>query len=633
MLDLMRKNAKSWLIKAALGGIIVTFIFWYGFAPAPERSPYEVAKVNGEVIPYDQFRTTYDYELKKIKLRFRQELPPGLLEKLDLKKRVVNELVDRTLLLQEANRLGLTVTTEDLREDIVTNPMFQRNGVFSKEIYEAFLRQMELSPPLYEQIRRRELLESQVIALLTDSVKTDPQKIRSLWDFQNDKLTLSVIIVPPQKSPDAKVDEAELEAYFADNREKYRLPANVDVEYVDFSWKDAKKKESVDEKDARNYFETHPEEFTDPEQVRASHILVKVPQDAPPEAIEEARKKAEELKTKIGGGADFAEVARTSSDDTATASKGGDLGFFSRDTLNKVLEDPAFDLDVGKVSDVIRAPDGFHIIKVVEKKPEKEYTFDEVKAKLMAKLLEERARKAVANMAEDFYEKVYRSENLQDTAKEFGFKVKTAKGTTKALGIPGLGSPPEIMDELFELKSGEISKLGKVGDDYVIVKVLQHTDARLPELDQVRPDVVADFKKDKAMAAAMKKAKKIIAEIEKDPKKYEAVAKEQGLSWQTLDPLTRVATLIPKLGTGPEVNEMLTSVSPEKPLYPQPLALADGVAIVRLANLAPADGEQFKKEEKQFTRWIVEVRKTEFLTGWIKEFKSKANIEINERIM
>ena len=178
MLDLMRRHAQSWIIKAALGGIIIVFIFWYGWSGPRDKTGDYAAKINDTVITPDSFRSVYDSRMEQIRLRFKGSMPPELLEKMNLKKEIIQEMVNQTLLVQEAERLGFMVTTEDLIQDIRSNPMFQRNGVFDESVYRYALNAIRMTPSMYEQARRQELLSSQVSNLLTEGVKTDSEEIK-----------------------------------------------------------------------------------------------------------------------------------------------------------------------------------------------------------------------------------------------------------------------------------------------------------------------------------------------------------------------------------------------------------------------------------------------------------------------
>ena len=632
VLDLMRKHARSWFIKVALGAIIVTFVFIYGYSGPEEKSRNYVAEVNGTVITADYFYKVYESELEKIKLRFGGSLPPDLLEKLNLKKSVVQGLVNQALLLQEADRLGFIATDEDVVKDIKSNPVFQREGTFDIGIYRAYLNNVKLTPSTYEKFRKQELLEQQVVRLLTDAVKTDPEEIKRLWHFQNDKLALSVLLIKADRTAEKVAgDPKDLEAFFKEHQAKYEIPPSLKLQYVAFSWRDLEKTLSVSDEEALVYFNNHPKEFTQPEQIRARHILLRVPPNAGTEMREDIHKKAEEILSKIKAGEDFAHIAQSASQDEATAGKGGDLGYISRGGLNPAMEAAAFKLDLGMVSEPILTPQGYELVKVEEKKPETDPDFASVKDKIVKTLLEEKARKKADAISDNFYEQVYRSEDLQSPAKQFGLQVKQADSVTKAGGIPDMGSDAKMIDEAFQLKTDDISKLLKMGDTYLVMKLLEKSKERLPTLDEVRSIVEKDYLKQQAIQSAGKKAEEVIEELKKNPDDAEAAAKKFGATWEKLEPVSRTAGFIPKLGSAPEVSEMLTTLSMAAPVFATPIPAPEGAAVVRLVGLEQASDEQFSKEADAFEGRVVEFRKTEIFRGWLRLFEEKSKITINDK--
>ena len=633
MLDLMRKHAKSWLIKVALGGIAIVFIFWYGWSgPTEDRSTY-AAKVNDEIISQQWLDTVYNHELEKRERPFRgRKMPEGLLDKTELKKRVLKDLVDQLLLMQEAKRLGFYVTNQDLIDDIRSNPAFQVNGVFDERAYEMRLREVKWGLRQYETFRKNQMLEAELATLLIDGVKTDPEEIKKLWHFQNDKLVLSMLLVKPEEDKKAEaVDPDALKAFFKKNEKKYELPASLKLTYVLFSWRDFQNRVSVSDDEVMTYYQNHPKDFTSPETIKARHILIKAPPDADKEKIEELKKKADEILARIKGGEDFEKVASTESQDEATASKGGELGLIAKGTMAPELEAAAFKLQAGETGGPVLTKLGYHLIKVDEKTPEKLAEFESVKEKIHAKLIEEKARRKAADDSEKFYEEVYRGEDLEGPAKKFQLPIKTADAITRAGGIPETGTDPKPMDEAFLLKEGEISRLVKTGDDYVIMKLIQKTGERIPDLQAIHDTVLKDYLAEQATNAVRKKAEQVIEALKKDSADQEEVAKQFGLKWQKLAPVSRTAQVVAGLGNAPGVRDMLTSVSMAAPLFPSPLSVPEGVAVVRLSEIERASDEDFAKRGEEFENWIKEVRKTEFLTGWLRLLEERAKITMRER--
>jgi peptidyl-prolyl cis-trans isomerase D len=634
VLDLMRKNARSWVIKAILAGVAITFIFMYG---APERGhegDRTAAEVNGSVITYDEFYNTYQRQLDEIKMRFQGAIPEGTIEKMNLKKRVLDSMVHQALLIQEAARLGLFVTEDDLVRDIKSNPMFQRDGLFSEQIYRAFLSSVKFSVAGYESMRRQELLEEQVTRVLADGIKTDPKEIKDFWHFENDKLRLTYIVIGPEPTPPGQViDKKDLDEFFDKNREKYEIPESVDLETVVFSWKDVAKKVTIPDEEVLSYYKNNPKEFAIPEKFKLRHILISVAPDAG-EAVEvAARNTAEKIRERTQKGENFEALAQSESQDKETASKGGELGLFAVGSIAPEFESVVKDLKPGEISQPVRTAMGYHILKVDEIKPEGAFTFDEVKQKILDSLVEKKARTQVDDEAEQLYELVYRSENLDGPAQKFGFPIRKVQRVTKSGGIPELGKSQEVLDEAFQLKDGEISKLVRSGDFFSLVKIEKKTPARIPELQEIKDAVEKDFSADQALAGARKKAEQVIAELKKNPKDYDDVAKKFGLAWKDLDPVSRTSGLIPQLGSAPEIREMMVTVSTSAPLFPAPVPIPDGIGIVRLARLEPATDAAYEQGAPEFRRRGDRIRRTEFVQGWLKVLEEQSKIKINDKML
>jgi len=634
LLDLMRRHARSWLIKVALGGIIIVFIFWYGWSGPADKSQTYAARVNGTVISYDQFYNVYESELEKIRLRFGGALPPELMQKVNLKKSVITGLVHQVLMLQEADRLGMFVTDEDLARDVKSNPQFQRDGVFDPNMYRMYLQSIKLTPATYEQTRKQELLQEQLIRLLTDSVKTDPEEIKRWWHFQNDKVVLSVLLIKPEVKETKEIDQKALESFFRKNEKKYEIPESLNLKYVVFSAADLEKKIDVTEDEIHDYFVMHPKDFVVPEKVHVKLILLKTPEGGDQNAADEVKAKAAELLKRIRAGEDFEALARAESQDATSAEKGGDLGFIAKGSLATELEEAAFKTEVGSVSEPVKTKQGYYLIKVVEKQPEVARPYEAVHDEIKAKLLETKARKQLPAVAEDFYEQVYRTEDLEGQAKKFGFPVWEQNFVSRKGALDHVGSDPELIEDAFRLKTGEVSKMVKTGDTYVVTKLISRNKARMPSLDEVRDQVVKDYLKDQARLEAENKADAIIKALKESPDKANEMISQMGLTWENLDPVSRTAGFVPSLGNSSDVTEMLSIISMESPVFARPIVVEDGAAaVVKLTGVEKASDEQFKKDAAAFESWVSEVRKTEFLKGWIKLLEDRSKIEINDKLM
>ncbi|MCX5852184.1 MAG: peptidylprolyl isomerase [Deltaproteobacteria bacterium] len=165
------------------------------------------------------------------------------------------------------------------------------------------------------------------------------------------------------------------------------------------------------EKEAKEFYDKNPQTFKQPEQVKASHILIKVDEKADKATKEKARKTIEDIQKKVKKGGDFAALAKESSQ-CPSAPKGGDLGYFRRGQMVKPFEDAAFAMKQGQVSDIVETQFGYHLIKVTDKKPEGVISFAEVKEKIMNHVKMTKTKAEVDKYVEGLKKKAKITKNL-----------------------------------------------------------------------------------------------------------------------------------------------------------------------------------------------------------------------------
>ncbi len=158
------------------------------------------------------------------------------------------------------------------------------------------------------------------------------------------------------------------------------------------------KTKKVNEAEIKKYYAEHKDEFAEPEMVKARHILVRVKDSKDQKSWKAARKKLLEIKKKIDKGADFAEMAKQFSEDPGSKDRGGDLGYFPKGRMVKSFETAAFSLKKGEVSDLVKTPFGYHLIKVEDRKPGSTKSLDQVRRQIEEKLVKEKQREAVESM-------------------------------------------------------------------------------------------------------------------------------------------------------------------------------------------------------------------------------------------
>jgi peptidyl-prolyl cis-trans isomerase C len=158
--------------------------------------------------------------------------------------------------------------------------------------------------------------------------------------------------------------------------------------------KELYEKLEVTEQESRSFYDNNPNFFQKPEQVRASHILIKVAEDDDEEKKKAAKQKIEEVQEKIKTGGNFEELARTYSEGPSRT-QGGDLGYFDRHKMVKPFSDAAFRLQPGEISPIVKTRFGYHIIKVVDRKPETKLAYEDIKPRLVESLKQKKMQDAI----------------------------------------------------------------------------------------------------------------------------------------------------------------------------------------------------------------------------------------------
>ena len=164
----------------------------------------------------------------------------------------------------------------------------------------------------------------------------------------------------------------------------------------------------VTDEESKAYYDKNPQIFKQPEQIKASHILIKVDAQADETKKTEARKKIEEVQQKLKDGEDFAELAKEYSEGPSST-KGGDLGYFKRGQMVKPFEEAALALKPNEISDVVETRFGYHLIKVFDNKPEHTLAYADVKDKIIQRMKQEKVEKE----ADQYLEKLKKEAKLE----------------------------------------------------------------------------------------------------------------------------------------------------------------------------------------------------------------------------
>src|ERR1700675_3186893 len=460
----MREYFKSlkFILVIIVIAFVVTSVVYFGTGTSGSRgTPNIVGTVNGEEIPTERFRRTQANLIEQYERMTRQRLTPEMIERLGLNQRVMNELVNETLVVQTAGREGVRVSDDELRSHIQDMQEFQQDGRFSRDRYLRILKQVRLEPGSFEAEMRRQLIRKKIEDLVKDGVKVSETELQEAYSARNQRVRMawaSIDATPLMAG--VTVPDADLEPYVKAHPAQFTRPERRRIQYVVVSAPVLP--QAVSDQDAQAYYDNNVKEYEQLPQVHAAHILVRVPPVGGSEAENKAKVKIEDVLKRARAGEDFAKLAKEISEDTANAQQGGDLGFVKRGDLVPQFEQAAFALKKGELAPApVRTPFGYHAIKVLDVKDGGKTPFKDVVDAIKAKLAAKRAEEEASKKAGTDQSKLLAAKDFAAEAHTLGLPLRDAF-VGRGEQIIGIGRDPKVEEAVFSMSIGGTSAPIKV---------------------------------------------------------------------------------------------------------------------------------------------------------------------------
>ncbi|MEY4318547.1 MAG: hypothetical protein RI902_2355 [Pseudomonadota bacterium] len=460
-----------------------------------------VATVNGQEITQGELENAHRTQVERMRSAM-PNLDVKVFDSPEAKLATLERLVRERLLQVAAQDLRLGASDQRLANELQQNPNIQAlrrpDGTLDIERYKQLLSSQGMTPEMFENRVRADLASRQVMGGV-GITSFSPKALAdvTLNAFYEQRQAQVVRFAPADFVARLKPSTEDLTAYYQANTDKFQSLERADVEYVVLDLASVQKTVSVSEEELKSYYEQNMARLSNLEERRVSHILITADAAAPAAEREKARAKAEKLLAEIKQSPDkFADLARKNSQDPGSATKGGDLDFFSRGAMVKPFEEAAFALKKGDTSSVVETEFGFHILRLTDIKTPKQKTFEESRAALEVDVRRQLSQRKFAEAAEQFTNAVYeQSDSLKPVAERLKLDVKRANNLTRGaapqehalLGNPKLLAAVFSSDAIENKRNTEAIELG--ANQLVSARIVQYNPTKALPFDEVKTRV------------------------------------------------------------------------------------------------------------------------------------------------
>lgn len=633
MLRYLRENTGNWIIKFFLGIIIIVFVF-LGVGSMNADKHNQVATVNDQTITFSEYRDAYQRMIQRLQQQFGTSLDDALIKSMNVKQYAVNSLIDQKILEIESQRLKIIVSDEELKQDLLSVKAFQKDGVFNMNLYTRVLGQNSMTPETFEAMQRNTIRNAKLQRMVMNGITVGNQEAQAWYLFNNTKTSINYILIDPITFVDVFADEEQMRSQYDDHHDLYMSEPKRKVAFLVFAPEDFEGQVNIDETSIRDFYNQNPARFTTPEQVEASHILIRIDENADEPAVSKSKEEALSIYEKAVSGQDFSELAKTYSQGPS-ASKGGYLGRFDKTSMVKPFSDAAFAMNAGDISQPVKTRFGWHIIKVTDRTPEGMTPLESAKKQIQKELTASQMQDFAYNKAEDAYDAVLDGDSFQQVALIADKQpVNTPAFTVLGTELKGMGisNPREFATTAFSLVDNETSEIKKIGNKYYLMHVLKQIPQKLLAYEEVKNKIAVTLTAGLQKQAARKAAAAMLEKAGNDAANFEKLADDTQLKVQSSKMFTRNEA-VPGITGSAAIAEAAFTLDERQSVYKNVLEASDKFYIISLKERQVPDSTTLADNLDKVKLQLEARKKQAYFSQWLATRKEKADIRINTDII
>ena len=477
-------------------------------------------------------------------------------------QQVGQQMVEQQVLLVEAERLGITASSEDVVHYLQTGPtgavIFPNGKFIGDQQYTALVNsRLNISVAEFEDNIRRDIVLQRLRKYVTAGVTVSDDEVRAQFLKDNIKIKFDYAVL---SSDDLRKtinpSDADLEAYFNKNAVRYKnaVPEQRKITYFAFTPQQLPGGiPQPSQQEIQTYYNQHRSEYTSPETATSRHILIKLEPNADAKADAAAKAKADDILKQIQNGGNFAELAKKYSDDPGSKDTGGELGPSQRGRMVPEFDNAIFTQKIGETK-IVKSQFGYHIVQVESRQPAHEQPMNEVQDTIRATITREKLSQAQENFARQLVDEANKN-GLAKTAVAHNLELVTTPPVGAGGTIAALPDGSQLISKAFQGRQGDPAQFAPTGEGYAIFQVTGVVPAHAPTFGDWKAHVLDDYRNDQLPVLLNQKTKELAdkAQASRDLAK---AAKEVGATVKTSD-LVGQSAQVPDFGDVGQVAPQL----------------------------------------------------------------------------
>lgn len=640
MLGTIRDKASGWVAGIIVGALIISFAFW-GVSSYFGGGDINVAKVNGIDINYQTFQRSF--------YRLRQQMQSvlggdalSLEEEEFIKEQTLQQLIDAELVNQIIKKNRLRVTDKTIIEKIKSLDFFKSEEGFDRLKYERAVSSLGMDPVVFEAQLRMDLLSEQLQAGLSESLFVLDSELQSILQFksQTRDITYTTLSLDSYIDESLVIDDSEIESYYKSNPSQFADPEKVKIAYLELNVDDLAETVETDEESLRDYYADNKDTYDVVEQRSITKLYVNIAEE---DADKKITKVSDEEKEKAKGiiesalvmikeGKTFEEVVESFSEEGRGALQFNETAFLTKGIQDEEIDDFLFSADEGEISDVIESKTSFSIVKVGAIRGGPKNVYETVADQVTHDYKIAASEQQFVELSDILTNLTYEhSDTLEIAAEAIEKDIVETDFFTRDSETEGLLSKPQIISNSFNqelIATGQNSEAIELSANHIVVlKVIDHQEAKTKPLEDVREDVVAAIRLERAAEKISAVSDDIVKQLEAGVS-IENIESDVEIEWYSAEKTKRDNVDVNRSVLR---NAFQVGIPEDKPIITSNRLGSGDFSIVIVTGVHEGELEEGEEAENLSNLTDLELRRSRGSNEWqqfIKNAKANADIQL-----